>query len=72
MCIRDSAYTTNYSEIYGYGSTWAATGEDSEYHYTVNELNSLLTASYTWNINCLLYTSYESYLPDGYILPTNQ
>lgn len=33
------------------GSTWAATGEDSEYHYTVNELNSLLTASYTWNIN---------------------
>ena len=49
--IGDDAYTTNYSEIYGYGSTWAATGEDSEYHYTVNELNSLLTASYTWNIN---------------------
>ena len=49
--IGDDAYTTNYSEIYGYGSTWAPTGEDSEYHYTVNELNSLLTATYTWNIN---------------------
>ena len=49
--IGDDAYTTNYSEIYGYGSTWAPTGEDSEYHYTVNELNSLLTAAYTWNIN---------------------
>ena len=35
--IGDDAYTTNYSEIYGYGSTWAPTGEDSEYHYTVNE-----------------------------------
>ena len=32
--IGDDAYTTNYSEIYGYGSTWAPTGEDSEYHYT--------------------------------------
>ena len=49
--IGDDAYTTNYSEIYGYGSTWAPTGEDSGYHYTVNELNSLLTAAYTWNIN---------------------
>ena len=49
--IGDDAYTTNYSEIYGYGSTWAPTGEDSEYHYTVNELNSLLTAAYTWNFN---------------------
>ena len=49
--IGDDAYTTNYSEIYGYGSTWAPAGEDSEYHYTVNELNSLLTAAYTWNIN---------------------
>lgn len=49
--LGDDAYTTNYSEIYGYGSTWAPAGEDSEYHYTVNELNSLLTASYTWNIN---------------------
>ena len=49
--IGDDAYTTNYSEIYGYGRTWAPTGEDSEYHYTVNELNSLLTAAYTWNIN---------------------
>ena len=26
--IGDDAYTTNYSEIYGYGRTWDATGED--------------------------------------------
>lgn len=49
--IGDDAYTTNYSEVYGYGSTKAPTGQDSEYHYTVNELNSLLIASYTWSVN---------------------
>ena len=49
--IGDYAYTTTYSQLYAYRSTWAPTGEDSEYHYTVNELNSLLTAAYTWNIN---------------------
>lgn len=49
--LGDDAYTTNYSDSYGYGSTWTAAGEASEYHYTINEMNSLLTAMYTWNIN---------------------
>lgn len=48
--IGDDAYTSNYSEIYGYGSTMADYGEDIEYSYTINELNSLLTASYRWDI----------------------
>ena len=43
--LGDDAYTTNYSEIYGYGSTMADTGDAIEYHYSINELNSLLTAS---------------------------
>lgn len=49
--IGDDAYTTNYSEIYGYGSTMADYGEDTEYQYSINEMNSLLTASYRWDIN---------------------
>ena len=49
--LGDDAYTTNYSEIYGYGSTMADTGDAIEYHYSINELNSLLTASYRWDIN---------------------
>lgn len=49
--LGDDAYSTNYSDIYGYGSTWNPYGDASEYHYTINEMNSLLTAAYTWNIN---------------------
>lgn len=49
--LGDDAYTTNYSDIFGYGSTSYGTGMVAEYHYTINELNSLLTAAYTWNIN---------------------
>lgn len=48
--IGDDAYTTNYSDIYGYGHS-GGSGEASEYHYSINELNSLLTAAYSWNIN---------------------
>lgn len=29
----------------------ADTGDAIEYHYSINELNSLLTASYRWDIN---------------------
>lgn len=49
--LSDDAYTTDYSDTYGYGSAWNGTGEASEQHFTVNEMNSLLTAIYTWNIN---------------------
>lgn len=51
--LGDDAYTTNYTDLYGYGSTGTATGlgQISEYHYTINEMNSLLTATYNWNIN---------------------
>ena len=49
--IGDDAYTTNYSDIYGYGTTGYANGYASEYGFTVNEMNSLLTFTYNWNIN---------------------
>lgn len=49
--IGDDAYTTNYSDIYGYGTTSYANGYASEYGFTVNEMNSLLTMTYNWNIN---------------------
>ena len=44
------AYTTNYSNIYGYGSK-GADGEITERSLTENQTNSLLTANYSWNIN---------------------
>lgn len=34
--IGDDAYTTNYSDIYGYGTTGYANGYASEYGFTVN------------------------------------
>ena len=49
--IGDDAYTTNYSDIYGYGTTGYTNGYASEYGFTVNEMNSLLTFTYNWNIN---------------------
>lgn len=51
--LGDDAYTTNYTDLYGYGSTGTVTGQGmvSEYHYSINEMNSLLTATYNWNIN---------------------
>ena len=44
------SYTTNYSDSWGYGH---ANGRGSINHsgYTISEMNSLLTASYVWNIN---------------------
>ena len=44
------SYTTNYTDLWGYGHA-GGRGEITEYHYTVNEFNSLLTAAYSWNIN---------------------
>lgn len=48
--LGDDAYTTNYSDIWGYGHS-NGLGEISEYNYTINELNSLFTAAYNWVIS---------------------
>ncbi len=48
--LGDDAYTTNYTDLWGYGHS-NGKGEVSHYGYTINELNSLLTASYNWKIN---------------------
>ena len=44
------SYTTDYTDSWGYGHA-NGTGEIDHYGYTVMEMNSLLTAAYTWNIN---------------------
>lgn len=49
--IGNDAYTTNYTDLWGYGSRNGSQGEVEHYHYTINEFNSLLTAVYSWNIN---------------------
>lgn len=49
--LGDDAYTTNYSDIFGYGTTSYPGGYASERSFTINEMNSLLTASYNWYIN---------------------
>lgn len=43
------AYTTNYTDLYGYGHS-NGTGQMEENIYTVNEVNSLFTAIYDWKI----------------------
>ncbi len=48
--IGDDAYTTNYSDIWGYGHS-NSKGEIDHYNYTINQFNSLLTASFRWDIN---------------------
>lgn len=48
--LGDDAYTTNYTDLWGYGHA-NGKGEITQYGYTINELNSLLTASYSWQIN---------------------
>ncbi|MDR1936985.1 MAG: TonB-dependent receptor plug domain-containing protein, partial [Tannerellaceae bacterium] len=48
--LGDDAYTTNYSDVWGYGHA-NGRGEVYEYNYTINELNSLFTATYNWIIN---------------------
>lgn len=44
------SYTTNYTDLWGYGHA-NSSGEISEYSYSVNEFNSLLTGTYSLNIN---------------------
>jgi TonB-linked SusC/RagA family outer membrane protein len=48
--IGDDAYVTNYSDIWGYGHS-NGRGQVYEYDYTINEMNSLFTATYNWIIN---------------------
>jgi hypothetical protein len=43
------AYSTDYQDLFGYGHA-NGTGEITRYIVTKRELNSLLTASYNWNI----------------------
>jgi len=44
------AYTTNYTDLWGYGHA-NGKGSIDHYGYTINETNSLLTANFDWNIN---------------------
>ena len=48
--LGEDAYSTIYTDIWGYGHS-NGTGEIDENTYTSNEVNSLLTANYTWKIN---------------------
>lgn len=47
--IGDDAYTTTYNNVYGYGMS-NGKGSVDEMSFTSNELNSLLTATFDWNI----------------------
>lgn len=44
------SYTTNYADVWGYGHS-NGRGQIEHYHYSVNEVNSLVTATYNWKIN---------------------
>ncbi len=48
--LGEDAYTTNYTDSWGYGHS-NGRGEIDKYGYTINELNSLFTLAYNWNIN---------------------
>lgn len=48
--IGDDAYTTNYTDLWGYGHANLA-GEVDHYNYSINELNSLLTGNWSWEIS---------------------
>jgi TonB-linked SusC/RagA family outer membrane protein len=48
--LGDDTYTTNYTDLWGYGHS-NGFGEVSHYAYTINEMNSLLTAAYNWKIS---------------------
>lgn len=48
--LGNDAYTTNYTDVWGFGHS-SSKGNIDEWHYTINEMNSLLTASYNWVIN---------------------
>ncbi len=48
--IGTEAYTTNYQDIWSYGSP-SRPSSITEYSYTNTSFNSLLTANFKWNIN---------------------
>lgn len=48
--LGDDAYTTTYKDMFGYGHK-GSDGEITKNAYTINELNSLFTATFDWNIN---------------------
>lgn len=48
--LGNDAYTTNYTDLWGYGHS-NGKGEVDHYTYTINEMNSLLTGTYNWKIN---------------------
>ncbi|SJN50172.1 SusC/RagA family TonB-linked outer membrane protein [Sphingobacterium sp. JB170] len=45
------SYTSNYTDLWGYGKAGITRGQVENYHFSVTELNSLVTASYNWEIN---------------------
>lgn len=45
------SYTSNFTDLWGYGKAGVTTGQVENYHYSVSELNSLATARYDWKIN---------------------
>ncbi len=51
------AYTTSYKDLFGYGHK-GSDGEVSNDTRTVNELNSLLTATFDWNITDNLHFNF--------------
>lgn len=62
--LGDDSYTTNYNDLWGYGHA-NQNGEISHYGYTINEMNSLLTASYNWKINSDL--NFDALLGNEYV-----
>lgn len=49
--LGEDAYTTNYTEIYGFGAKSDPQGSIKEWHYTKAETNSLFTLNYNWKVN---------------------
>ncbi|SKB73429.1 Outer membrane receptor proteins, mostly Fe transport [Sphingobacterium nematocida] len=45
------SYTSNFTDLWGYGKAGVTRGQVENYHYSVTELNSLATARYDWKIN---------------------
>ena len=45
------AYSTIYSDNYGYGDSYYPTGYSRQDDYQITEMNSLLTVTYDWKIN---------------------
>ena len=49
--LGDDAYTTKYKDLYAYGDNSRGSGEIDDNSWTINELNSLFTASFDWKIS---------------------